>query len=85
MAGTKSRRRISRGDDTWTALRAPSDRQKDLYARYCHTLSAAGIIGAISLVFADSEMTLSVLLRSSTMFVAAVVLFVTGALLTREE
>jgi hypothetical protein len=68
----------------WSALRPPSGKQKDLYARYCHTLSAAAVIAAISLVFADYAMTLSLLLRSSTMFVAAVVLFA-GAPLTREE
>ena len=39
------------------ALRSPNARQTEAYARFTHTLAAAAIIGAITLVFAEDGVT----------------------------
>ena len=41
----------------WITLVTPNAKQKEAYSRYCHTLSAAGVIGALTLVFSESPMT----------------------------
>ena len=38
------------------ALRSPNARQTEAYARFTHTLAAAAIIGAITLVFAEDDL-----------------------------
>jgi hypothetical protein len=64
-------------------LATPNAKQNEAYARYCHTLSAAGVIGALTLIFSESPTTSSVALRSIAMFLAAVVLFIFGTLVVR--
>jgi hypothetical protein len=66
-------------------LRSPMARQKDAYARYCHTLSAAGVIGSLTLVLSEATLTGFAAVRSVAMFIAAVLLFVAGAFLLRED
>jgi hypothetical protein len=69
----------------WAALHSPTTRQKEAYGRYCHTLSAAGWIGSLTLLFSDSAVSGSAVLRACMMVVAAVMLFLTGALLSKGE
>lgn len=65
-------------------LVTPNTRQKEAYARYCHTLSAAAAIGSLTLAFTESSMG-SVALRSLTLLVTGVLLFIFGVLVLREE
>jgi hypothetical protein len=67
------------------AFRTPTARQKEAYARYCHTISAAGLIGAATVIFSDSALTVSALLRAASMLVVAVILFLSGTLLNKEQ
>ena len=66
-------------------LRSPRAKQKEAYARYCHTLSAAGVIGSLTLVLSESPLTGFAALRGAAMFISAVLLFVAGAFLSRED
>ena len=69
----------------WDMLRSPRAKQKEAYARYCHTLSAAGVIGSLTLVLSETTLTGFAAVRSVAMFIAAVLLFVPGAFLLREN
>jgi hypothetical protein len=66
-------------------LRSPRPKQKEAYARYCHTLSAAGVIGSLTLVLSEAPLTGFAALRGVAMFISAVLLFVAGAFLSRED
>jgi hypothetical protein len=66
-------------------LRSPRAKQKEAYARYCHTLSAAGVIGSLTLVLSEAPLTGFAALRGVAMFISAVLLFVAGAFLSRED
>ena len=66
-------------------LRSPSVKQKEAYARYCHTLSAAGLIGTVTLVFSEPTLTLFGFLRAVAMLALAVLLFLSGTALLSEE
>ena len=67
----------------WVTLVTPNAKQSEAYGRYCHTLSAAGVIGALTLLFSESPATHSIALRALAMFLAAVILFVFGTLAVR--
>src|SRR6185437_1481138 len=58
-----------------SAIRSPTAKQKEAYARYVHTLWAAGAIGSVSLVFSESPLTVFAAGRAGAMPVLAVVLF----------
>ena len=68
----------------WITLVTPNAKQKEAYSRYCHTLSAAGVIGALTLVFSESLMTAFIGLRATMMFVLALLLLITGIKFLRE-
>ena len=68
-----------------SALRSPTAKQKEAYGRYLHTLSAAGMIGAVTLIFPGSFPTTSAIVRATTMLLAAVILFLSGTVLIRED
>jgi hypothetical protein len=63
----------------------PNAKQCEAYARYCHTLSAAGAIGSLTLAFSESFIAPGVASRAATMLAAAVLLFMFGVLALREE
>jgi hypothetical protein len=67
------------------SLISPSVKQKEAYARYCHTLSAAALIGAMTLFFSDSPLTASSATRGGTLLVFSVILFLFGPLFTEED
>ena len=66
------------------ALRSPTARQKEAHARYCHTISAAGLIGGVTLLFSESALTMFSVVRATAMLVVAVVLFISGMLFNEE-
>jgi hypothetical protein len=59
----------------------PTRRQKEAYARFSHTLAAAAVIGAITLLFAEAVLTTVLLFRMAGLATGAVVCFVVGVLL----
>jgi hypothetical protein len=67
-----------------TAFRSPSVKQREAYTRFFHTLSAAGLIGGVTVVFSESPLTLLASARSIGMFVTAAILFCVGVLFTQE-
>jgi hypothetical protein len=44
-------------------FRSPTPKQREAYARYLHTLSAAALIGAVTISFSDLAATASTALR----------------------
>ena len=66
------------------AMRSPTAKQKEACARYCHTMSAAGLIGGVTLVFSDSTISVSAVFRALSMLLAAVILFLLGVALNKE-
>ena len=84
MGGTKYAANSRTRDGTWITLVTPNAKQKEAYSRYCHTLSAAGVIGALTLVFSESPMTAFIGLRATMMFVLALLLLITGIKFLRE-
>ena len=67
------------------SLISPSVKQKEAYARYCHTMSAAALIGAMTVFFSDSPLTISAGFRAAAMLVVGVILFLTGMVLNEEK
>jgi hypothetical protein len=65
------------------AFRSPSAKQKELYGRYFHTLSAAAAIGATTVLFAEVHPTPFVVVGVVGAAVIGVVLFLFGAVLSR--
>ena len=66
------------------ALRSPNLKQKEAYARYSHTLSAAVLIAGGAVPFTSNEFTISVILKAAAASVLAIALFGAGALLLKE-
>lgn len=70
------------------AFKSPTLKQKESYARLLHTLSAACIIGAVTLIWsADGppHLTWSIAFRSATLILGFVVTLISGALLSKGE
>ena len=65
------------------ALRSPNARQTEAYARFTHTLAAAAIIGAITLVFAEDGVTWLSFWRFVALLVSGVTCFLMGAVMLR--
>ena len=68
-----------------TAFRSPTLKQKEAYARFAHTLAAAGLIGAGALIFAELPLSAYVVLRALLMLLVGLVLFLYGTLLSKGE
>jgi hypothetical protein len=88
-------RKTGRGSDKfgWSGLldalraafRTPTAKQKEGYSRYCHTLSAAALIGGTTLVFAESNENAFAISRVVLLALATIVFFLAGALLSRGD
>ena len=65
-------------------LRAANPKQREAYARYCHTSSAAALIGTATLVFSEIPLTSSIAARAILMFILGVGLLTFGTFLLRE-
>jgi hypothetical protein len=68
-----------------TAFRRPTIKQKEAYARFAHTLAAAGLIGAGALIFTELPLSAYVVVRAVLMLLVGLVLFLYGTLLSRGE
>ena len=67
------------------AFRTPTPKQMEVYARYCHTLSAAALIAGAAIPFTESQPLVSTVLRTAIAMAGALLLFVSGALLLEER
>lgn len=68
-----------------STILTPTVKQKESYGRFCHTLSAAAIVGLVTVIHLDSELTLFIAQRSIALAGCAVVLFIVGAMLSKGE
>jgi hypothetical protein len=71
--------------DLGGALLSPSAKQKEAYGRFFHTLSAASIIGAITVAFSETHASWYVVSRVAALSSWGVVLFCAGALFSKGE
>ena len=72
-------------EETKGALRAPTIQQKEAYGRLSHTFCAASMIGAITVMFTEKDASLPVLAKIAALIFWGVLLFWTGALLSKGE
>lgn len=67
------------------AVQNPTLKQKEAYGRFFHTLAAAGIIGCVSVLFTESQVTWYGAWRIIGLFASAVACFAAGAMLSKGE
>ena len=67
------------------AFKRPTQKQKEAYARYLHTISAAGLIGFVTLPFTDAGKTDGLGLRLAVLAFSALITFIIGAILAKDE
>ena len=63
----------------------PTLKQKEAYGRFCHTLSAAALVGVVTVLHLDSEPSWYIAKRFTALVASAMVLFVVGAMLSKGE
>ena len=61
------------------AFRSPTQRQLEAYGRFCHTLSAASLVGAVTLVFTEYDGVSATVFRAPLLALAAMLLFSIGS------
>ena len=66
------------------AFVAPTVKQREAYGRFAHTLAAASVIGAVTIVSTEGG-TWSSMGRVTVLIVAGVTCFLTGAMLSKGE
>ena len=71
--------------ETKIAFRTPTVKQKEAYGRLSHTFYAASIIGAITVIFTENVVTLFVLAKVVALILWGILLFWSGALLSKGE
>lgn len=71
--------------ETRNAFCAPDVKQKEAYGRLSHTLSAASLVGAVSVMFTETEATLYVSGKIAALVFWGVLLFWVGAILSKGE
>jgi hypothetical protein len=71
--------------DIAEAFRSPSGKQKEAYARFAHTLAAASLIGAVTLLFAEAPSTWGALWRIAGLAAFGVLSFLGGSVLLKDE
>jgi hypothetical protein len=71
--------------DIAEAFRSPSGKQKEAYARFAHTLAAASLIGAVTLLFAHTPSSWGALWRITGLAAFAVLSFLGGAVLLKGD
>ena len=67
------------------AFTRPTPKQKEAYGRFCHTLSAAALIGGATVALTEEMFTLSLLFRISIALIMAGLLFVVGAVFFKDR
>lgn len=71
--------------ETKSAFQTPTAKQKEAYGRLCHTICAASWIGAVTVIFTETQATPFVLAKIGALIFWGVLLFWTGALLSKGE
>jgi hypothetical protein len=71
--------------DTKSAFKTPTLKQKEAYGRLAHTMSAASLIGSVTVMFTEPSLTVSVGSRIGALVFWGVLLFWVGALLSKGE
>lgn len=72
-------------ENTKSALRTPTLKQKEAYGRMFHTLSCACIIGGVTLVSTDAVTWVDGVAKPLTLFVWGVLLCIAGAIFSKGE
>lgn len=72
-------------DETKSAFRTPTLKQKEAYGRLSHTLSAASLIGSVTVMFTETEATAYVVSKVAALVFWGVLLFWVGAILSKGE
>ena len=67
------------------AFVGPTVKQREAYGRFAHTLAAACLIGAVTIIFAEDGTSSSTTARVTGLIIAGVTCFLTGALLSKGE
>lgn len=71
--------------ETKSAIKTPTLKQKEAYGRFAHTMSAASLIGSVTVMFTEPSLTVSVGSRIGALVFWGVLLFWVGALLSKGE
>lgn len=72
-------------EETKKAFRTPTLKQKEAYGRLSHTLSAASLIGAVTVMFTETQATAYVVSKVAALVFWGVLLFWVGAILSKGE
>lgn len=72
-------------DEIKDAIINPTIKQKEAYGRLFHTLSAAGFIGAVTVIFTENQASAYNVARVAALSLTGVLFFVMGALLSKGE
>jgi hypothetical protein len=67
------------------AFEHPTLKQKEAYGRFAHTLAAAAVIGAASVLFSETRWTVGDALRVVGLLLSGLVCFALGATLCKGE
>lgn len=71
--------------ETKCAFRTPTLKQKEAYGRLSHTFCAASLIGAVTVTFTESTFSLASISKVAALIFWGVLLFGTGAILSKGE
>ncbi len=72
-------------DETKCAFRTPTLKQKEAYGRLSHTFCAASLIGAVTVTFTEANFSLTSVGKVAALIFWGVLLFWTGAILSKGE
>lgn len=67
------------------AFKRPTQKQKEAYARYLHTISAAGLIGFATLPFTDAGKAEGLGVKLAALAFSTLITFIVGAILAKGE
>lgn len=68
-----------------SALRTPTQKQVDSYGKLFHTLAAASLVGCVTVTWTTSTWDLYNVGQAAGLFLAAVIAFFLGAILSKGE
>lgn len=68
-----------------SALRTPTQKQVDSYGKLLHTLAAASLVGCVTVTWTTQTWSLYNVSQAAGLFLAAVVAFFLGAILSKGE
>lgn len=72
-------------DETKSAFSTPTPKQKEAYGRLSHTLCAASLAGAVTVMFTETHASPYVVSRIGALVFWGVLLFWVGAILSKGE